>query len=274
MRSVFSHFFRVHRLAAVFAAGAILTGPVSAETARTLLLSGVVGTAATNGESWLVFTNGGDTAQTVTVDVIFPLNGVRLTQWKSPTIRPQTSLVIAAREIELSGDGPRILVAPFVLNLRITGAPSLSVQHLILRNGALAADAGCGPAVEGAPRLIGNVFGASAQPSFVSAFEATNTSAAPLEARVALLDPVNGLPTYAWIETIPGFATRSISIPQLEARIGAVIGGFWSCYTARVEGDPRILVRHTVMAGAAGASADATLTCVLAKIPEVTIQTP
>jgi hypothetical protein len=260
-------------VAAVFAAAiSAVSAPALAQAARSFVLSDVLGSAAPNGESWLVVTNHGESPQSLVVDVHYPVNGIRLTQWRSAPIRPQTSLVVAAREIELSGEGPRVLVAPLLLNLRITGAPSLSVQHLLARDGTVRADAGCGAAVDGAPQLIGNMFGASAQPSFVSVFEATNTSGAPLEARVVLLDPLNGLPTYAWIDTIPGYGTQSISIPQLEARIGAVIGGFWSRYTARVESDPRIVVRHKVMAGSAGVAADATATCALAKVPEVTIQ--
>lgn len=260
---------------AALAVFALFGAPAAvAQAPRSFVLSDVLGVAATSGESWLVISNRGDTTQSIDVDVRYPANGVHLAQWKSPPIRPQTSLVVSAREIELSGDGPRILVAPLVLNLQITGVPSLAVQHLIVRDGTVRADFGCGAAVDAAPRMIGNVFGSSAQPSFVSVLEATNTSGAPLEVRVALLDPENGLPTFAWIETVPGFGTQSVSIPQLEARVGAVIGGFWNRYTARVESDPRILVRHKVMSGSAGASADATLTCALAKVTEVTTQNP
>jgi hypothetical protein len=260
---------------AVFALKAMLAfaaAPAYAEAPRTLTLSGVIGSAAPSGESWLVFTNGGDTPQAAAIDVIYPENGVVLTRWQSPPIKPQTALVVSAREIELANDGdrPRILVAPFALSFRVTGMPALSVQHLIVRDGAVMADGGCGEALDGAPRLIGNVFGSSAQPHFVSVLEATNTTGMPNEVDLVLLDPANGLPVLLWRETLPGFATRRVTISDLEARAGVVAGGFWARYTALHRSEGRIAIRHRVQSGASGTAADATAVCALARIPEVT----
>lgn len=246
--------------------------PIRAEPERTLVLNDVAVPGAGLGESWLVVANTAGMPQSFAVRFFNPQTGAERSRWQSPPIASNTALTVPVRD--MLGGGPITTEGLATQTLAISGAVTLSVQHLIVRDGAVRAEAACGAALDGAPKLIGNVFGASAQPGFTSIFEAVNTSGAPLETRVVLLDPVNGLPTYSWVETVPGFATRQISIPQLEARVGAVIGGFWSRYTARIEGDARVRVRHRVFSGTAGIATDATVACALSKTPEVTIQTP
>jgi hypothetical protein len=246
--------------------------PIRAEPQRTLLLSGVVNPATTGAESWLVIANTRGMPQTLTVRFLDPETGAERGRWQSTPIRSNTALTVSVRE--MARDARFSPENRNALTLSLSGAVTLTVQHLTVRDGVVRAEGGCGNALDSEPRLIGNVFGSSAQPALVSVFEATNTNGAPMPVRIALLDPVNGLPTYSWIESVPGFATRQISIPQLEARIGAVIGGFWSRYAALVESDARVRVRHLVLSGTGGVAVDATAACALERVPEVTTQSP